>query len=1234
MANSAREAGAAGKGMPMPVVVGRTDRWSIIPRIGEAPVIDGSLDEAAWSRASRMSGFRTAYANDPVCADADTEVRLACDDSCLYIGIAGTTAAGARAEAERIDILLSAPQRSDRFFHIPLDIATGPREMTAAYGYGVKLLERPESVRSAMRSGSEGWTLEVALPVASVMEREPLPGDEWRINVIRCFGIGAPRPLSSLIPVRQSAIIDLGLPSSGYSVRADVLPEGRMGRLYWQRLPGKDEASRPEPWLPARAALIYGGFTEKRLCLDAEELGSGGFASAELRWRTPSAEQIAIPEFELDAAAGTVAFRHPKPLEIGWYELQMNVTDRTNRHRMLVLSFDSQALIEAGESLYVPPPAAGVRIVDEEAPSEEVDRLLKLIPPQPGFIFGGDPECPELYAGDKLFRWDPGDPLALVSARTGTRHPNGRFPEDKAFVVHNRMGEEVRVPYHEDANGRRYSMTGRLWYEQKIYALKQTSRLARYDPLGAARLLNRWADAYAGWVPTNDYPWGCYPTEGTAGPPYHYWGGVWSRWSTSDLGELRHLAEAYAEVKKTNAFEVLSEETGVDVDRKIVEGMFRPSYAFFDSFSNWNHNNDYHNWIGLIALSRATGHPRYVHQALERIRLFVAGRFLFDGFFGEVCVSYHLQSTGGLQAAIEAAKGWSDPDGYVSPRSGRRADDLDLERDYPALQAFNRIIRGITYPNGHYFPIQDTWAFSRSRSPDPAGASLFLPAAGIARLTLGSRERQMQLYMSCVPKYGHDHLDPLNLALFACGQELLPDIGYTHSLYRQWTRSTMCHNTVVVDGKDMDRNSGADGGSLRLFASVGADVQVMRMGQENAYPGLREYGREAWLIGFGGDFGLAGSADSNNPDDSDDGRGGYIVDLFRIQGGTRHEYTLNGDANRDSVMETSVPLSPYGPYLLPPGTKITQPTGELEQGDAEGQYYGYMYVQDVQRAEIGSGGYEATLRTSGEGRLKMIGLDGSGGCGERSELFLGKAPSLRATRLHDKSMDNNVEAVRYSMPKLVVRKEGVDLRSRFVHVMEPYSDGAEPRIRRAELLQPGQSGEGDVAVAVTYGGTTDIILSSGSSDRQQPLVAGDMSLTGGIGLIRIENGEVAQMVLIGGTMLRKGELAIHGDGPTEGIVDSVLRKADGDPVDALVTGAAVPYDTAGSCVIVTHPDGSANGYPILDIVREEGRTLLLIDGTDPGFTIREDGSSEMRFYPFKKWNGPHRFRIDNVVRLR
>jgi hypothetical protein len=70
---------------------------------------------------------------------------------------------------------------------------------------------------------------------------------------------------------------------------------------------------------------------------------------------------------------------------------------------------------------------------------------------------------------------------------------------------------------------------------------------------------------------------------------------------------------------------------------------------------------------------------------------------------------------------------------------------------------------------------------------------------------------------------------------------------------------------------------------------------------------------------------------------------------------------------------------------------------------------------------------------------------------------------------------------------------------------------------------------------------------------------------------------------------------------------------------------------AGGYMIVTHPDRTTHGYTLKQIVRERNRTLLLTAQTDPGFGIDGDGSSEMKFYPFIKWNGRHRFRIENDV---
>jgi hypothetical protein len=47
-------------------------------------------------------------------------------------------------------------------------------------------------------------------------------------------------------------------------------------------------------------------------------------------------------------------------------------------------------------------------------------------------------------------------------------------------------------------------VTGHLWYLQRQEAAKQVPRIATTDPLGAARILYAFAEAYAGYLPTFD----------------------------------------------------------------------------------------------------------------------------------------------------------------------------------------------------------------------------------------------------------------------------------------------------------------------------------------------------------------------------------------------------------------------------------------------------------------------------------------------------------------------------------------------------------------------------------------------------------------------------------------------------------------------------------------------------------------------------------------------------------
>ena len=1006
------------------------------------------------------------------------------------------------------------------------------------------------------------------------------------------------------------------------------------------------------------------------------------------------------------------------------------------------------------------------RKVPAAPPSDEVQRLLALIPEKTGFTFCGLPDQPQLHP-QNLFQWSPEKPEVLTSTYSELTYPNDRYPEDRVLRVKNRKGETVEYPYHEDSEGRRYFLSAHRWYKQKDYVLGALEGVAREDPLGAARLLYRWAQIYEGYVPTNEYPWHNQPVDPATGPPYYWWGGVWYRWSTADLDSLRYLSEAYAIIDETTAFDELSKEVGEDVRKKLVEEVFEPSVDFVRSFVTLYHNMEYHNARGFVSVGKALNDPSYVHEAVEWAERYSEQTYLFDGFFKENSLSYHNQSTNGLIVVIEDLAGWTDPEGYVSPRSGTRFDDLDLATQIPVLGAATQIPRLLVYPDGKYLPTQDTWAHEKSGRPDRSVGSFALPASGIARLSRGNpgdpgddegvsfqfpdlevvdrsvdyrtfadsgtvqleasapghhitfafevaaadtyevelrpfvastygiyrveidgqeiaevdffatasgpdeyraltrlsltagrheitfrndgknesstnykmgvitlrllagEEKQArvravqqagnptQLYLTYTPKYGHHHNDALNLTLFAEGQELLPDVGYTHPKYRWWTRSTLGHNTVVVDADDVAVDGEArHGGNLELMTTSGDGVQVMRASHGTAYAQTSVYTREPWFIEFPGV--------ANNE--------GYILDLFRVVGGERHEYTLQGDANRDAAFETELPMETYGPYLLPEGVEVVEPERETEKGSAEGHYYGYIYVRDVQRAAVADGRWEVTLTTEDEGtsmsRARILGLVEAG----ENELFVGRSPSMRATRLYGTSMDNNNEAVKYFMPKLVVRRSGAsgaDLVSSFVTVVEPYASGATPSVARIERLEPESGGAGALAVRVEHAGGTDIVLSA--LDAETPLVVDDLRLEGKAGFVRLKDGQVQSMRLVGGTLLRKGDVAVTSDGPVTGVVSAVRRVGAGDDADGFVTEATVPDWVVGHPIVVRHPDGRTHGYPIASVDVVDGKTVIGVGRFDPGFVIDADGSSRMLFHPFTRWTGTTTFHIDNVT---
>lgn len=1198
--------GLTGSQEPAAEVQSYADRWAVVPQGQAGPTVDGVL-EPLWQTAFHADGFVSMYDNVPV--EADTELSLMYDRDNLYVALKGYAApGGGTPETERVELLLEPGSVTDAVYRLAVPIVSGGRPVKTDWGGAVTELAGAEV---KVLPGSGAWTMEARIPIRSLGIEAVAPGDRLLFNAVRYYGINS-EPFSSWVPIRSSYISDQGADS--YALVAHVLNQGRLAPLYFSGTPPLEgvSGSRTEAWHPEGAKLLYKDTQTKQFRMQGNAIHAG--TELHLYWISPDGvtAQLEPPTIEKLNGETAVTFTHPKPMLRGLYRLVAGFRQANGAYNYFELSFDRDALLAAGDRLAVQTIPTGAKQPVTPAPaSEQVQRLMDLIPERTGYIFTGLPEDPTLRPY-QLYNWSADNPDQIVSKSTGTVYPNPAYPETKHLTATNKLGQEVDYPYYEDSEGRRYFFTSHVEYFQKDYALRETAKLAATDPLGAARLLSRWADVYAGYMPTNDYYWTNYPLTG--GAPYHYWGGVWYRWYTGEMTNMSYLINAYRDVRKTNAFELLSQELGYDVEKRLVEQVFEPSFDYVRSFPILNHNMEYTTWLGLVRMAKASGQPSYMHEAVELMQDFAANNFLSDGFWKEVTVSYHNQSTNGLLQSMNEAKGWTDPAGYVSPRSGQRIDGLDMAGTYPALKNAMIMKDVVAYPNGSYVPVMDTWANEKTAAPLTGLGSYVLPGSGITRLAQGSGTNQSQVYLNFVPKYGHNHYDPLNLTLFAKGQELLPDLGYTHTFFRAWTVSSLAHNTVVVDGKDMSTaGDGKHGGQIQSFLPSSDGVQIVRASQDTAYPVTDAYNREAWSIGF---------------DDTADASDGYVVDVFRVTGGNRHEYTLGGDANRDGRFTTDLPLQPYGDYLLPPGTPVTMPKSENETGSAGGEYYAYMFVQDVSRADLPSDAYRLTLKTEENGteqaKLAIHGfIDGTG----TNEMFIGKAPSLRATRLFGTSKDINTEAVKYWMPKMVVRSSGSNLTNAFTNVMEPYK-GAGPKIESIEKLTPDQGSPGDVALRIRYGNTTDIVLSA--ADPTRTMKVGDMELTGKYGLIRLVDGAVTKMLLSEGTLLRKGADSVTGAGVVQGTVTDVLRKVDGDAVDALVTSAAVPTELIGRTVVVDHPDGKTHGYTIGDIRQEAGKTWIVLAGSDPGWDVLADGTSRMTSYPFVGWQGPNTFRIGNV----
>ena len=757
-----------------------------------------------------------------------------------------------------------------------------------------------------------------------------------------------------------------------------------------------------------------------------------------------------------------------------------------------------------------------------------------------------------------------------VAGVTKVKGPDGTKWEYE-FAV-NEAGKRVYITSIRDAVARDWLMQA----AQTLSTLHAASGKTAYARKAAA-IVAQFATVYPG------YP--IYGKRSSTGKetfvhkePYPSETGKWDTWYWLDLQRIEPLVLAYDAIRSSGAIEELGRAWERDLRHEIEIDFLLDFCLLIQRYDTWHAttlssrtiNVQPYKCRGMIAIGRTIDRPELVHYAYTFIKEAIDCRFGLDSVFPE-SPAYHQQMVGNLDAALKHLQGYTDPPRYVDPLTERRFDNLDPAAEFPTFAKATRFQRESAYPDGRPLMVHDTWPEQYARFKRTSTTSRIWPVFGHAVLGRGRGAAQMEAHLNYGRDFGHGHQDTLNLILWARGEELLSDLGYTYT-YRGWARGALGHNLVVVDGmnqetggfSDIDRPHKAVGGRVTCWAPIEDGFGVIEAEDVNSYPQCSTYRRTIMLV-------------------EDDETSAFVVDVFDVVGGKQHDFVAHGSADKDQRLTFDKPLTPFADSLAADGRiKLPRPTSTY-YGTGEGypdfdrygvlsQYWGN--IRHVRQAK-GPGPRRGTFagHAPTDARLRMHLLSPTD-----CELYAGEAPSIRRAKEDDAKVED------YMMPILTARRHGENLTSRYVVVWEPY--GTEPWLRDVRLSHA--SDGGIVVEARTAAARYKVFRTAPDADG---LAHGGAQLSGRFACLREANGD-SRLAVIDGHRFRADDIDIQCRPSPMLTIRAASSDDDGDYLD--VEGMFPTGPRADQWGILVYPGGDT-------------RAIRLRRGTGPGVLRCPDG---------------------------
>ena len=442
----------------------------------------------------------------------------------------------------------------------------------------------------------------------------------------------------------------------------------------------------------------------------------------------------------------------------------------------------------------------------------------------------------------------------------------------------------------------------------------------------------------------------------------------------------------------------------------------------------------------------------------------------------------------------------------------------------------------------------------------------------------------------------HGHLDTLNLFMDAFGLNIAPDLGYpevtgTQPHRYEWVRTTISHNTVLIDEKEQGTRTYAqkplhfdDAGRVKLM-DVSADV----------YADADDYRRTVMSV----------EVDDENA---------YNVDFFHVKGGRDHMYSFHSQSDELSAVSGLSDLEVTPMYTDELGnTYGTYAGADVMWGADPGGVFsatyprGYTWLKNVRTysgveknfsVEFNVKDWKKILKERRDVRLRVTMVNDDP---MEEVTFASARPQQTSSNKHAGDLEY-----------LIVRNKGNNLDTTFTTVFEPYDklkneEGFITSIEKASMVRDVNSkpGVNDAysAVKVTLkSGRVDYVIYS-TNNEVNYVIDDKINFRGFAGVISLENVDGVEKVVY--TYLNDGEvLKLVSDESEETALSAYTGKVSSFNRDLAFENKIVYTPTKGETVdtaalagkfVYINNDGAQNGaYKIQSACEVDGKIELNI----------------------------------------